>query len=68
MVKGTIASEARISNDTTTMQNSVENLTQSNVTESKNVENITETNQTGSIASRSSSLESPSAGGNCTVC
>lgn len=69
MVKGTIASEARISNDTaTTMQNPIKNSTEFNVTESKNVENITETNQTGGIASRSSSLESPSVGGNCTVC
>ena len=68
MVKGTIASEERVSNDTTTMQNSAGNSTQSNVTESENVENLTEANQTGSIASRSSSLESPSVGGNCTVC
>jgi hypothetical protein len=68
MVKGTIASQAWISNDTATMQNSAENSTQSNVTSSKNVESIKDTNQTGSIASRSSSLESPSVGGNCTVC
>ena len=68
MVKGTIASEGRISNDTTTIQNSVENSTQSNATGSKNVENITDTNQTGSISGKVSSLSNPSLGGNCTVC
>jgi hypothetical protein len=68
MVRETIASETSILNDTTTMQNSIENLTQSNVTGSNNPENITETNQTGSISGRISSLGSPSIEGNCTVC
>jgi hypothetical protein len=68
MVRETIASETSILNDTDTMQNSIENSTQSNATGSKNVENITETNQTGSISGRISSLRSPSLGGNCTVC
>ena len=60
--------ETSILNDTITMQNSIENSTQSNVTGSKNVENITETNQTGSISGRISGLGSPSLEGNCTVC
>jgi hypothetical protein len=68
MVRETIASETSILNDTITMQNSIENSTQSNVTGSKNFENITETNQTGSISGRISSLGSPSLEGNCTVC
>jgi hypothetical protein len=68
MVRETIASETSILNDTDTMQNSIENSTQSNVTGSHNPGNITETNQTGSISGRISSLRSPSLGGNCTVC
>lgn len=65
----TMASETSvILNDTTTTQNSIENSTLSNASGSKNVENITETNQTGSISGRTSSLMSPSLGGNCTVC
>ena len=68
MVRETIASETGILNDTVTMQNSIENLTQSNATGSNNPENVTETNQTGSISGRISSLMSPSLEGNCTVC
>lgn len=68
MVRETIASETSILNDTITMQNSIENSTQSNVTGSNNPENITETNQTGSISGRISSLGSLSLEGNCTVC
>jgi hypothetical protein len=62
MVRETIASETSILND------SIENSTQSNVTGSNNPENITETNQIGSISGRISSLGSPSLEGNCTVC
>ena len=68
MVRETIASDTSILNDTITMQNSIENSTQSNVTANNNPENIMETNQTGSISGRISSLRSPSLEGNCTVC
>jgi hypothetical protein len=68
MVGKTIASKTSLSNDTTTIQNSIENSTQTNATGSKNVENVAETNQTGSISGRISSLSSPSLVGNCTVC
>ena len=68
MGRETIAGETSILNDTITMQNSIENSTQSNATASNNPENVTETNQTGSISGRFSSLMSPSLEGNCTVC
>jgi hypothetical protein len=69
MVREIIAIETSILNDTDTLRNSIENLTQSNATGSKNVTgNITETNQTGSISGRISSLRSPGLAGNCTVC
>jgi hypothetical protein len=68
MVSGTIASETMISNDTTAMQNSIENSTQSNSTESKLIENMMETDQTGSISGRMSGLSGPSSAENCTVC
>ena len=68
MVRETVASETSILNGTNTTLNSIENSTQSNASRSKNPENISETEQTGSISGRTSSLRSPSLGGNCTVC
>ena len=68
IIRETIASETTILKDTDAMQNSIENLTQSNATGSNNTKNVTETNQTGSISGRISGLMSPSLEGNCTVC